>query len=860
MDYPDLMARATRAAEQSRRAPAAVLAVDEAVDLDPQQWRLLAAMAGAAGRVVLAGDADQATNAFRGGTGGTLMPMAEAMAGGQGVQVVALARSHRCRGPVLQAVQQVHDGLPMVGVPAAAVRALRAAAPAPGPATAQVRTYPDVRAEASAVAEAVRRFCLADHGLPRWQDAAVLVRSASAIGPLEQALTLAGVPVRVAESHRTVLQDPVAAVLVRALAWAAHLAGHPVPAPEPAQVLEILQSGLVGTEPAAVRAAAARLEPAERAAARAVPRRPRSGPELLAEAVAEPAGPAGPASLVRFARRLSRTRQQLVAGAPVGEALWTLWSGGPSGPGPWALRLQNAALAADAESTAAHAALDAVLALFDEADRTQARGGAAGVLAFLDAVRDLRVPAAAPRPGQRAVALMTAHAAKGGQWDFVVVAGAQEGAWPAAGGGVGLLGEELLADVDAPTAGLRSAFVADERRLFASACARARRHLLVTAVEAGERDADGGRPSRFVSDLGLPVVAGAPAPRRSTAAGVVVALRRAVTDPRTPAALAGRAAGLLHALREDPAFPGADPGRWWGLVVPTVGVRPVWPADRPLGMTVTGLAEAAACPHRWFATRVLRAVPADSSGASVGLLLHRINEAWARGELEPALDAAQDALARSWPLLPFDAPWQSEQRRADTRSALVRLLAWHRQHSDRIAFSEEPFEMDIQAGSAGTVRLRGKADLGVVMTGQGLAVLDLKSARNGPSSAEVAAHVQLAGYQRAVAAGAFGACAGAPDRPAGAGLLLPAVPDSAGSEQPKVLWQPPMPPVADPERPGPGTVAGFDALVTEVAGQMRRESFPAIPSAACRTCPVRSWCPAKQPGAVREPALEAAAC
>jgi RecB family exonuclease len=261
-------------------------------------------------------------------------------------------------------------------------------------------------------------------------------------------------------------------------------------------------------------------------------------------------------------------------------------------------------------------------------------------------------------------------------------------------------------------------------------------------------------------------------------------------------------------------------------------------------MTVTGLAEAAACPRRWFATRMLRAVPSDRGSVGAGLLLHRINEAWVRGELDAALEAAEEVLERSWPLLPFDAPWQSGQRRDEFRAALARLLAWHRANGDRIAFAEEPFELRIDAGAAGTVLLRGKADLGVVATGQGLAILDLKSARSKPSNAEVASHVQLAGYQRAVTAGALGSTR-APAAPAGAGLLLPAIPDRAGSPQPKVVWQPPQ--VGDEAAAGStgASRAGFDRLVARVAEQMRDEFFPPLPSAACRTCPVRDWCPAK---------------
>ncbi|HTF07095.1 MAG TPA: PD-(D/E)XK nuclease family protein, partial [Asanoa sp.] len=112
-----------------------------------------------------------------------------------------------------------------------------------------------------------------------------------------------------------------------------------------------------------------------------------------------------------------------------------------------------------------------------------------------------------------AVRLLTAHAAKGLEWDLVAVAGVQEGLWPDLRLRGSLLGSERLVDVLAGRAdgagaaaslvGQTSALLDEERRLFYVAVTRARQRLLVSAVNSS---AVGGadheeQPSRFLHEL-----------------------------------------------------------------------------------------------------------------------------------------------------------------------------------------------------------------------------------------------------------------------------------------------------------------------------------------------------------------------
>lgn len=120
-------------------------------------------------------------------------------------------------------------------------------------------------------------------------------------------------------------------------------------------------------------------------------------------------------------------------------------------------------------------------------DLARAHGEQGGDLASLIAELDRRA-AAQHAPVARGITLATIHAAKGLEWDAVIVAGCAEGSLPHA---------------QATTAEQ----VSEERRLFYVAITRARRDLLITWSRARQPGGRGNRqPSRFLADIssGLP--------------------------------------------------------------------------------------------------------------------------------------------------------------------------------------------------------------------------------------------------------------------------------------------------------------------------------------------------------------------
>ncbi|GID18644.1 hypothetical protein Aab01nite_22340 [Paractinoplanes abujensis] len=387
------------------------------------------------------------------------------------------------------------------------------------PAEAVVRTFRAATAEAAYVAHALREAHLLQ-GVP-WSKMAVLLRSTSLQLPsLQRALAAAGVPtVTHAEDLPLHLQPAVAPFLLLL-----RCALDPEALTEETAVA-LLHSSLGGADPLAER----RLRQGLRALALAAGDRRPSG-ELVVDAVRDPAGLdmverrwAVPAQQV--ARLLATAREAAAApGATAEQVLWTVWRASGLADRWYAMSTRAAPTADNADvararqwrAEAADRDLDSMVVLFDAAARFVDRLPGARTEVFLDHVlgQDLPADSIAPSADRgEAVRLLTAHAAKGLEWDVVVMAGVQEGIWPDLRLRGSLLGSERLVDVlagrvasgQAAVVGQTSALLDEERRLFYVAATRARHKLIVTAVaSAGVGGSEGEeQPSRFLTELGI---------------------------------------------------------------------------------------------------------------------------------------------------------------------------------------------------------------------------------------------------------------------------------------------------------------------------------------------------------------------
>ena len=803
---------------ERERAERAVVVVDEYQDSDPAQESLLDLLAGGGRDLVAVGDPDQSIYAFRGADLECIRRFPERFptAAGGPAPVVTLTTARRS-GPVLVAATRRVAGRLGGG---GRHRSLVAWAP-PGAGRGElvVHVLRGAAQEAAFVAQRLREAHLLD-GVP-WSRMAVLVRGAQPIPVLRRALQSAGVPVAVRREQIPLVEQAPVRALLDVLAVAAGRR-----TVDAGLATDLVCGPLGGADPLALRRLRQELRRHELAVGGS-----RSSADLLVEALERPVELAtldtpAVAPARRVADLLATGRAAAAApGATAEDVLWAVWHG--SGlAGRWSLT----ALRGGTEGAAADRDLDAVVALFEAAGRFVDRLPRAGVVGFLDHLGGQQVPAdtlAAQAPDGAAVALLTAHAAKGLEWDVVAVAGVQEGVWPDLRPRGSLLGSEALVDVvagreDVPGARL-SALLAEERRLFYVATTRARRRLLVTAVVSEEEE-----PSRFLDEID-PVADG----ERSTTVvhrgldlpALVAELRRAACDPTSSPATRGAAAGHLARLAEA-GVPGAAPEHWYALPALTDDA-PLRGAHEQVRVSPSRVESYERCPLRWLVeTSGGRAE--ESTGQGVGSLVHELAELAVRDGLDR--DRLLDRFDERWPRVEAAGGWWGRREQDRARAMVERLADW-------LARPEARETVDVERDfcvALGRAVVAGRVDRLERDRHGRLVVVDLKTGRTVPSAREVTRHAQLGTYQLAARAGAFGEGEGAPV--GGASLVQLGRPPKGGPEQ----AQPPL-----DEADHPGWAAD---LLAAVADGMAGAVFEARTSGACRRCPARGACPAVDDG------------
>ncbi|MFJ9564238.1 ATP-dependent helicase [Streptomyces fuscichromogenes] len=860
LDYAELVHRAVLLAHRPEVALDLAgrydaVYVDEYQDTDPAQVRLLHALAGGGRTLVAFGDPDQSIYTFRGADLNGILdfPSAFARVDGRPAPVQVLRTSRRSGAGLLAATRLLTQRMPLTRLPADRVRAHRELTAARDGGRVEAYTYPTSGTELDNIADILRRAHLED-GV-RWSDMAVLVRAGShTIPTVRRALTAAGVPLDIDGDDMPLRHELAVAPLLTALRAVAEAeAGRDGDAAEGAcwldteTALTLLGSPLAGMDAADLRRLGRALRDEERAAGNALP--PPSD-ELLARALAEPErlavhDPGYARGAQRLGALLGRARERLTDGGTAEEALWVLWNGTP-----WPSRLERAARRGGAAGRNADRDLDAVCALFATAARAEERSGGRGALNFLAEIEAEDIAAdtlagRAVRPD--AVRLLTAHRAKGLEWRLVVVAGVQEGRWPDLRRRGSLLeadriGRDGLAEPLTP-----GALLAEERRLFYVAATRARERLVVTAVKAPADDGD--QPSRFLTELGVEPQDVTGRPRRPLAVAALVAELRATTvDPRASDALreaAARRLARLAALADEdgrPLVPSAHPYRWWGMFEPTESKVPLRDRDQPVVLSGSALDQLAnTCSLQWFLGREVKADAPATTAQGFGNVVHVLADEVASGRTPADLAVLMERLESVWNALAFDAPWKSAQEKENARVALERFLKWH--VLDRTArtpvASEQDFDVTLEAGDY-EVRIRGQMDR-VEADGEGRAyVVDFKTGKQAPSTAEVARHPQLAVYQLAVREGAVDdAFDGLRPEPGGAELVhlrQGAAQRDGGETLPKVQAQEPL----DGEWVG--------ELLADAAGKVLDERFTPTTGQHCTHCAFRASCSARPEG------------
>ncbi len=804
----------------AERGRVRVLLIDDAQQLDPQAASLIRVLAAGTELALVAGDPNQAVFGFRGGEPAGLLT--------EDGPSVTLTVSHRCAPAVARAVSGVASRLPG----GSSGRHIDGTGSEGGSVT--VRLAASAHAEAAMIADALRRAHLID-GVP-WSQMAVIVRSVARAGSrLPRALAAAGVPVAPPAFGRPLSEEPAAHALLTVLAATADgLDG--------ARALQLLTGPIGRVDPVSLRQLRRTLQRAKPVGATG------SSGDLLVDALSGDAPLSGAPS--RAARRVRAVLDAAARCDRDGQdpryTLWAAWQ--RSG-------LQRRWLAASERGGPGGAQatrdLDAVTALFDVTDQYVSRTPGASLRGLVEHIAALQLPGvtAEPADGAQQVRVLSAHAALGHEWDLVVIAGLQDGLWPNTIPRGGVLGTQRLLDVlDGVTedASVRAPLLAEERRLLVAAMGRARRRLLVTAVDSdtGGSGAEATLPSPFFFELAAwDTDAGDPeplapisAPRVLSAAALVGRLRGVVCAPDGAVGDAARGCAATQLARLAHAgVPGADPAGWHGLTPVSTDDSLCGAAD-VVTLTPSTLQALTDCPLRWLAERH-GGTNARDLRSTIGSVLHALIAQ--PGKTESQLLAE---LERAWEHLPFDAQWHSDNELARYRAMIEAFVEWRTQ--SRRELTEVGVEVDVDGvlgvrrEDGGEVRLRGRVDRLERDAAGRLVIVDVKTGKTPVSKDDAQQHAQLAMYQLAVAEGLLPAGpAGA--EPGGARLVYPARTGASGVVERE---QDPLTPTAREE---------WRNLIRQAADATAGPRFIARRNDGCAHCPIRPSCPAHAEGSAQ---------
>jgi superfamily I DNA/RNA helicase/RecB family exonuclease len=833
---------------EAERARCRYVYVDELADTDPAQIELLGLVAGGGTHIVGFADPDSATFAFRGGDPTGVRDFTERFRTATGEQApqVTLDTSYRSTMELLAASRRVAARLRGP----AAHRGLTAATD--GPSIVDVCTLRSATSESAYIAHRLREAHLHE-GIP-WSRMAVVVRSLRHHhAALRRALTQAGVPVTTGAEDTALATQPAIAPLLTLIRCALGLS----PLDEGTAV-DLLHSPFGGADPFGER----RLRQVLRAND---PSRP-SG-ELLVEALQQPAvlslvdqhwvKPARNVASLLATARTAAARPSATAE----DVLWEVWRA--SG---LADRWAGASARGGRRGATADRDLDAVLVLFDAAARFTDRLPGARIEVFLDYLAEQQLPsdtlAVAADRGET-VRLLTAHAAKGLEWDLVVVAGVQEGVWPDLRLRGSVLGSERLVDVAAEralpegrasAAAQVSALLDEERRLFYVAATRARRSLIVTAVDPSGTGSGGDeQPSRFLTELvaASVEVSADETERRSVARedlesveesqgvptgelhrpitlpALVAELRIVVTDPARPPALRRAAAAQLAGLAAA-GVPGADPDQWWG-VRPLSDDRPLVGAGEVVRVSPSTVDSSLRCGLRWLLERHGGNNP-PTAKQTIGNLVHGAAMLLAEASVREAAPTVRSYVDERFDQIEVEARWLRGKERTRAEHMVDKLLSWLAENPREQVAVERDFAVRLppdEGSGDRTVEIRGRVDRLERDAKARLVVVDLKTGSSAPSEADVAVHPQLAAYQVAVEAGGFGV------GEASGGAEIVAV--GTDSVKPAIRTQPPLQESDDP--------GWAEELVRSAAAAMAASTFRAVVNDSCPYCAVRTSCP-----------------
>lgn len=779
-DPSALVDRAARVLEENpefleeERARLAVVLVDDLQEATPSVHRMIGVLTRGADAIYTA-NPDTTVQGFRGARPDLLRTLGDRVGTDRyPLQRRSLELTHRLPAKINQSWQRVSRAISVV----AGARTNRAPeSPGEDPGSVRAVVFDSPTAQA--------RWC-ADHflrlhvlgGVP-YREMAVIVRSGAQLSELTRQLASLGVPTTSSAAETPLREEPAVIPLLNALRLLldAEQAGVEVDTDEPQgtaagderprlltaeAAVSLLTSRLGGASPMDVRRIRQRLRVHELSSGGG-----RTSDTLLVEALThgvllEAAGVrSGPAH--RIADMLQAGQEALaVPGATAESVLWALWDASGVAE-PWRRR----AISGGADSVRADRDLDAVVGLFESAERFVDQVPGATAQAFMDYMEHQELPMdtlAARAPAEDNVSILTPAGSAGQEWEHVVVAGVQQGVWPNTTLRGQLLGTDVLTDAldfgveqaarIGPLDRLRQVRF-DELRQFATAVSRASSSLVVSAVSNQDE-----QPSELLDlvasgwggeDSGIELEHLA-APVPLTLRQLTGSLRRTVFAADEAPELGEAAARLLHEFTSlSEPVRGADPNEWWGWA-PLSSDGPLFAPHEPIPVSPSKIETIHRSPLDWFVSEAKAEEVTDFS-RSLGTLVHDIAETMPDS---PSTELIAE-LRRRWPSLGMPPGWVTDAELERAEAMLGKFAEYvinaRKDDGRELVGVEGSFHVLVR-GAARDALLRGRVDRLEVDSHGHHVVVDLKTGKSQPVGKKIENHPQLGAYQVALQAGA----------------------------------------------------------------------------------------------------------
>ena len=657
-----------------------------------------------------------------------------------------------------------------------------------------------------------------------WSQMAVIVRSPGAqIAALQRAFAMNSIPVEIDATALSLADNPAIRPIITIAQIA--LGQLKLTTSNWDQIEELLKSEFAGADAISIRQMRIALTRAQSGD------QVKSSTELILDCLTSPSADLPweqLTSLKRINDLIKVAKKSLSSSSDISDLLWSIWSNGKNYEGEGISQIwQQTALAGGVRGGIADQNLDAVITLFEVARRFSERLPGAKPSLFIDQLLGEKILSdsitATAQRGE-VVQVMTVHSAKGLEWQYVALAGMQEGSWPNLKQRGSLLGSERLVEIfrhgisnaeqlDAISA---AGLAEDEKRLLNVALSRASKQLFITAVAHEDN-----QPSRYFEKLAPDDIQVSQTQRAITQPALVAALRRMASNASDEDSMF--AAKALKTLASN-GVRAADPKNWVGATPPSTEL-PVIGEDEQLRISPSSLESFTECGLKWMLEQS-GGKDADSTAQVLGSAIHVI-AAQLKDQPSLTLDQLEAKLKGAWSLIDMNKGWIKDYEYRRAALMLQKFYGWHLSNKNKLIGVEEKFEFKL-----GNAVVSGSIDR-VELTSEGkYYIVDLKTGATPISYEDAQNNKQLQSYQLAVVNDGF---KNKLEHQEVAGAQLIFVGDHKGKE-------------AKPRPQDQVDVKAVSEEISEIAIGMSDKSFVAIINDRCRSCAVKSSCPIQPAG------------